>query len=656
MACLWSFHAVSRRCRDFAALALLASMAYFPTAAAQPAEPLPVFKGCGLTSGEIGSAASESSTSERRIDPITNREFMSFSIDEAEASAGGDTSCWARLDGVWQEQVPITLDTSFKADGWAGASSELSTLAHGVYTRPDHISIAPGGRPDEVLRVQFPFSSEAPVDYLSRDGLPLSAVLKRGGEIKLYTTDDPFVLPQYQTLEVDVSRTGYIRLRFGGRVYQRPRPGTSRSEWSGQISDRDPFMIGFTMENIVANRRGYDVVTQDPARFLQNPEAEVFAHSRQGYAIDEKRIVPLGLRLVKEDIQGATHYTRAISSEREYQSANRSAFGFGISVSPPLKLGGGGAGPGLNIGASFGYQKSVESFQALKRGSYLAEETGVMRYKKYALAMDPAYAILSDRFIDAVEDAVRYGDYGQIIETFGTHYPYAVTYGASGQVSQFVSREAFTKAYGTSVDETYEGSLSAAVIQANAFRSTGHSSSSSFSETNEFGEKTFSAVGGNGSWNEAGFVAGDASYPILADLRPLDELLNEINFPGEPDIYVHGRRELTRAIDTYLSGYMPSDAKLVPDPRDLVQVNGCWAFVDKAGQHQQNMIRMTSDRALVANRHGSAAVFDYILSRPNTFEAAGGSGTYYFAQGGVATWHSPTYGGVIRMRRIGDTC
>lgn len=620
---------------------------------AQVPNPVQLNTGCDTGGAEFAQSTSSTSPEPRRIDPISNREFMSFSIDEVDDADGGEMSCWKRLDGVWQELSPIALDTSFTAEGWAAESAALASLAHGVYTRPNLIVIESENQGDSLL-VQFPLTGEPPIEYVDDDGVPLDEVLIRGGLIKVFRTRDRSVRREFREMELDVTRTGYVRLRFGRMTFHRPQPGTARSEWSDQISAQDPFMIGFTMENISANRKGYDVITQDPQRFLQNPKAEVFAHARQGYVIDEKRIVPLGLKLIKEDVQGATYFTRAISSEQEYQSANRSAYGYGLSVSSPFQVDGVEIG---DIGFSYGYENSRESFQSLSSSQHVSEEIGSMRYKKYALVLDPAYTTLSDRFIDAVDDAVRYGDYRQIIETFGTHYPYAITYGAAGNVSQYVTKEAFARAYGSSADRKREDNLSLAVLNINEMKSSGSSRSSSFSETNEYGERSFSAVGGNGSWNEAGFVAGEAHYPILADLRPLDELLNEVNFPGEPDVYVQARQGLARAIEEYLYAHSVLSADtLFSDLEDVPLVSGCWSFVDQTGVRRKNVIEELSEDTIVAYRHGDPKRFEYYFSRDRTYRAAKGNATYYFRSPDTAIWSSPTVPNPMRLTRIGDFC
>ena len=516
-----------------------------------------IFDGCGGAGAEI-SGVRASAAPQRRVDPISNREFMSFSLEELESgSRDADTfDCWRRFDGVWQEETTISLDRRYQAEGWASSSPSLIGLAHGVYTTPEYIVVDPSPRPDEKLVLRFVSFNSEPIEFISNDDTELDEVLKRGGAQKTYHASNRDIPRAFRRLSIDVSRTGYIRLKIGERIYKRPRPGTARSEWSAQISDRDPFMIGFTMENLIANRRGIDVVTQDPHRFLDNAKDEVFKLSSRGYAIDERRIVPLGLRLVKEDSQGMVYYTSTIASERGYQTMIASSYG------KSQKLGGSGevgvqVGPfsfsrSVEYSASWGSESAREQIESMTRNEFVAQETGMMRYKKYALVLDAPYIRLSDRFIDAIDDAARTGDYHRIVERFGTHYPYAMTYGASGRLTQNLTAEGYAEAKSSSSETTSKFETVVDIYQQSTYRTSKSQSGTTVSERNEYGEKVFDAAGGNGSWNETGFAAGETSYPILADLRPLDELLNPIYFPGEPAIYEKARRGLAEAIEDYL--------------------------------------------------------------------------------------------------------
>jgi hypothetical protein len=642
--------------RGILALAVLVCAA--PLAAQTPPDsnldrPSASFSGCNAVGAEIRDArAADSPTAPRRtVDPMTRREFAGASRDEIVANNSGEEAlaCWSRIDGLWQEDITIALDKGFEPAGWASLSPGLETLASGVYTTPRQLVVDLPENVEDTVLVRLGPDFGPTLAYRSGDGVALDDVLRRGGRQKVYRADSAAASAFASTLTVDVTRTGYARIRLGDVNFLRPRPGTSKADWAEQISDRDPFMIGFTMENMIANRRGYDVTSQNPDRFLDNPKAEVFSQSSRGYSIDQRRIVPLGLKLIKEDAQGIVHYTSAVSSEREFQRASSSSFG-------------GGVGLGLSsgkFGASVGAGFARERFQALKQSSYVAEETGFMRYKKYALVLDPPYAQLSDAFIDAVDDARRTGDYIALIEKFGTHYAYAITYGAAGRVSQYVTRDAFVRQTGESTERSIHGQTTLLLANASAYHSTGAKTNSSVSESNEHGHKTFSAVGGNGSWSEAGFAAGESPYPILADLRPIDELLGPLYFPGEPDIYVGARRELAVALESYLLRYADlSGDTLLPDPSSYVQVAGCWAFTDERGRSRRNRIQLDGGDAIIAaSASPPGQGFRYLETEPNTFRAAAGSGIYFFGPGGMGTWRSNDARRLLfRLRLIGPTC
>ena len=377
-------------------------------APSESGRPAAAYSGCDAIEAEFGhSRSGGDAPAVRKIDPITKREFAASSSADIDSLGNDDARlCWSRVDGLWREDVTIALDRNFEPEGWASNSSALGTLASGVYTTPRYIVIEAAGDGSQDLLLRAGANLEQAVRFRSDDDSSLAQVLTSGGREKTYLAVDNHT--RANRLVIDVTRTGYARLRLDGVTFLRPRPGMSKSAWSEQISERDPFMIGFTMENIVANRRGYDLVYQNPDRFLQNPKAEIFRRSNRGYSIDEKRIVPLGLRLIKEDVQGIVHYTSVISSERGFQRVNRSAFGAVTGAGMATDYG----DLGLAVGSSY----ARESFSSLKNSTYVGEETGYMRYKKYALVLDHAYAQLSDAFIDAIDDAQETGNYDAVIE------------------------------------------------------------------------------------------------------------------------------------------------------------------------------------------------------------------------------------------------
>ncbi len=492
-----------------------------------------------------------------KTDPLTARRFASFSVDDLEGSLDKDEidECWFRLDGVWREDVNVALDTSFRPEGWVSGRPELVHLANGTYTTPIHIYIEKSKFPEQALRVVPISSRDDPIVYRSTDGVTLKQLLQNRGARKIYNAPRP--APAFglaQMMVVDVTRTGYLRMRIGATNFYRPAPGTL-----SKISGDDPFMIGYTMENLRASRTGYDITAQNPNRLLQNPNSEVFDFAfDRGAVIDQRRVVPLGLKLLKEETQGNVFYSSNVSSEREYQRMTRSNFGnstrIGVSGSAGRNKESGGTGSvNLEAGYGWGSQSAKEQFSSLQRSGSVAEEVGYMRFKKLALVLDPTYARLTDRFIDAIADAQRYGNFSELFRKFGTHYPYAITYGAAGEVRQKITASGYQKIRGSSSSSESNKRGSFLVGETSSYSSKEGRTGSSFKETNEYGERTFDAVGGNGSWDQAGFSAGDAHYPILADLRPLSDLLNPIYFPNQPDVYLDLRRRMDVAIAEYLS-------------------------------------------------------------------------------------------------------
>jgi len=507
-----------------------------------------------------------------RVDAFSGREFASLSADQLRGSLGGDEieSCWFRLDGVWREDTMVALDTNFVPDGWAGTRPELVHLAHGTYATPMHIYVRPSPDRKDELRVNRVDHAGEPAIYSSKDGVTLERLLQERGLRKVYTASRSTPIDGLaQQMTIDVTQTGYLRLRIGATTFLRPAPGTV-----AKVSGSDPFMIGYTMENLRASRAGYDVTSQNPDRLFQNSMAEVFDFATdRGAVIDQRRVIPLGLTLIKEETQGTVFYTTSVSSERDFQRMSKSSFGnstrIGVSAEAGTRAKDGG-GPAASVsgdvGGGWGGDNAKSQFSALKTSGSVAEETGYMRFKKLALVVDPPYARLTDRFIDAVADARRHGDFNELIRKFGTHYPHAITYGAAGRLSQRISAKAMQKHRETTSSSSSNENVSFLVGNTSAYRASQNQTGASIKESNEFGERIFDAVGGNGSWDQNGFSAGDAHYPILADLRPLSDLLNPINFPEQPEIYVGLRRRFALAIEQYIIAKASlSEASLIPE-------------------------------------------------------------------------------------------
>ncbi|MCG8492413.1 MAG: MACPF domain-containing protein [Sneathiellales bacterium] len=481
-----------------------------------------------------------------QVNKITRRTFASFSLDELEENVTGGMEglCWFRLDGVWREVGAISLDRRFEnADIWGSDVPELLALSNGTYTTPGYLDIQTGEDPERTLFITTGLTYTRYIAFTSSDGIPLAEVLKRGGPRKTYQTSARF--PHGQQLVVDVTRSGRVRLQIGNKSFIRPKAGISKATMSSQIAANDAFLISYNLENLSASRKGYDIVKQDPFYLLQNPKFEVFARvDPRNYVITEKRTVPLGFSLVQEASQGAIYSKSLVSSESEIQKSIAHSFGAKVKGTVPA-----GAVP---VTVKAGFDASIGMMRSMRQSETVSQAIGYSRAKQYALVVDHPYVTLSDDFLDAVEDARRYDKYDALLEKFGTHYPNAVTYGAAAKMTQSFSEESYTKK--AEINGSFRLEAGAKTFGQKGSAYYGIKAGEKTSNTGTIGEEgaTFVAVGGNGSWNENGYSAGNTPYPILLDLRPLDELLNPMNFPGEPEIYQDVRQNLKKAINRYI--------------------------------------------------------------------------------------------------------
>ena len=494
------------------------------------------------------------STPREQKDVISGRLFKSVSLKQVKADpAGADRGCWARLDGVWRESSEIVLDRSKDPEGWAGASALQRSIANGNFTTPHYIVVEPGSDPAKQLTLSSALAPEVRVEYISRDGLALDDVLRIRGSIKSYFASGAARQPKNElgeSLRIDVTLSGYVRLRLGNRVYLRPKPGVTKAAAQNQTPADDAFLVAYTLENMIASRRGYDVVSQDPFFLMQNSKSEVFAQvDRRNYIIEERRIVPMGFTLHKIDAQGTVYRRDLSTSERDTQRSSAHSFGGNLS--------GSGQVLGYGVTASAGFEHAKSTVRSMRSSETVAQAVGMARVKQYALIVDHPYVTLSESFIDAVEDARRHDDFESLIRSFGTHYSYATTFGAVGKMTQNYSQSSLEKSLSQEEKNSFNTSASianpvGASMSADSFYSKTNGSSNGTRDVSENERSEFVAAGGNGSWNEMGFSPGQTPYPILLDLRPLHELLNPINFPDQPEVYQTVRPRLATAIKRYV--------------------------------------------------------------------------------------------------------
>ncbi len=496
------------------------------------------------------------------VDRFTERAFASFTMDDVERGVAGDLNslCWSRLDGLWRAETPIILaDGQVDESLWGASGPELMKLANGNFTTPRHIVIVESPKSDDTLYLATGLMGDQFVRFRSNDGVPLGEVLQRNGPSKKFRADGQFIYGNDLTLSV--TSRGRIHLRIGGNDYYRPRPNNTLENMAAQEPSNHPFLLPQNLGYLAASLRGYDLAMQDPLYLYENNKQEIFKKlDPQKYYTAEKHIVPVNFKYIPESGQGTIYRKSLVSSEQHIQETSAHTFGASLTIS------GGGrnlANERANFSATAGFSSTKESSESMSNSKTVAQAVGYSRHKKYALVLDHPYAQLSDAFIEAVDEARDSFRYQALINKFGTHYPYAVTYGATARMthdldaSEYSQRASQNSSFSANAGATVYGVEGSVNVSKQSGTSTGSSGTMSDEKT------TFVAVGGNGSWDQNGYSAGDDNYPILLDLRPISELLNPMNFPGQPEIYVTVRRNLEAATRRYLGSFVSDPEKAI---------------------------------------------------------------------------------------------
>ncbi|MEM6681304.1 MAG: MAC/perforin domain-containing protein [Pseudomonadota bacterium] len=531
-----------RSARNTALFAVISSLSLVQPGSAQSL-PDRVFTGCD---GETKAAESSASRIRGRFNSpdaqVTQRDFASlpiFDLDELPEEAEG--LCWARLDGVWRDNRPIR-QAPWQGDSiWAVDEPGLIDLGNGQYSKYQYLVIVPGADPDKSLNLTDGMGGKRFVKFTAVDDVKFADVIAGKAQRKSYQATSNFKYGN--RLDVELSLNGKIAARMPKATFERPEPAISRMDMQNQLELNDAFIIQYQLDNLAASRRGYYIITQDTFKLMVNGKKEVFARgNNKRYYVEEKRVVPLGLKYVPNDLQGMIYRKSLVTSAKAMRETL--AVSLGVESKAEEKL--------TNTKVSVGYKAATYSFKAMRQSETVGQAIGYSVAKKYALVVDHAFNTLSGDFINAVDYARRENRYQALIDAFGTHYAYAVTYGASAKMTQSINNSSYQEQAGR--DSSFAANAGGQVYGVGGSVSASIAKGEVNSESGSIGSEkvSFIAVGGNGSWDQGGYAAGDRSAPILLHLRPLHELLNPMNFPGQPEIYVKVRKNLKRALDFYL--------------------------------------------------------------------------------------------------------
>lgn len=253
-------------------------------------------------------------------------------------------------------------------------------------------------------------------------------------------------------------------------------------------------------------------------------------------------IVPHGL-LFRRDIKGSER-TRSWTTRtaQERQSAWSLSIGAKVGVT------------GLfSFGEDWEYQESQDAMHANGLGSILNRAIAT----HYAMVMDLARIRLADAFQARilefrdrllVEEAIDWPDF---FRTFGTHYPYAVTYGGMAWMETESEQEEF--AAGSSMElklkaeaeGTFEG-----IFQIGGKVGGSYSEASRTSGERSAEDSVFGTYGGSFSRGGGWSLAHGEEVPLLLDLRPIYELLNPVFF-DDPLIFDDLRAQMMAGFKVY---------------------------------------------------------------------------------------------------------
>lgn len=327
---------------------------------------------------------------------------------------------------------------------------------------------------------------------------------------------------------------GAPRLRFGNGMFVKkpplPNQELKKTVDVQKVSQEDAWLVEKIPLGVYFNFAGYDITEINPFVLAQNFKAPVFAPGGSTtYEFQDRKIVPHGLQYRQQFMNETFFSESAITSEKEMQES--SSFSIGLNVAAKGK----GEPPSDKPKAAGGINYSKSQMSGTSDNKTSMRSFGVQQIHDYVLILDQGHIKLSSGFLNMIADIkANRRPVSDLFEKFGTHYPNAVTYGASSRASmRFDSSDVRIWAQNKeSVNASITIPVKAMEITPSFSSEKEKNESNRLSSSNKV--ETFSAVGGNAGGSLATFQA-DASrvVPVLFDLRPIHELINPIHFDDE---------------------------------------------------------------------------------------------------------------------------
>jgi hypothetical protein len=226
-----------------------------------------------------------------------------------------------------------------------------------------------------------------------------------------------------------------------------------------------------------------------------------------------------------------------------------------------------GAVQPLSFSRNENYKESVQHMY----GTETSYTFGEARMEAYALVLDRARVELDDRFRRRVMELKQNRDYKGFIESYGTHYPHAVTYGGRGVLRMEMDKTTFSRMMSQGVDVATNANVALKFVSAGGGVTEGSEVSDSFREemSNQF--DSFRWVGGSAGFGKESWQVGDKVTPVFLDLRPIDALL-AAPFFSDPKVIGEVRQGLGNEIARYLSSAPQPRVESVAPETYMVEV------------------------------------------------------------------------------------
>lgn len=329
------------------------------------------------------------------------------------------------------------------------------------------------------------------------------------------------------------------------------------SAYQGEdLEDKLAWGATFTLNErptlVRSNFRGYGVPRMNPRSFMLDTETSppLFAYpdesSRSYRTTDSNIIIPYGLYFVVDNEGDEETTSTTVSNKREYQRAE------GYSVGADV---GGSYGA---FSASAGYQRDQDDMFGGSESRESSWELASTNQTRYALVADFGHIQLDPDFEAAILDmrdayvAGVWYDVKALLHRFGTHYPYAVTYGGTAKLEAEYTKAAREELESHNLSQGVHASMSVGTVSVSGSYSEFSKVSDRFQTEMSHSRRRFWTLGGSIARGEGWSLPRGEEAPIMFDLRPLDELLSPVFF-DDPIVWEVLRPQVAAVIEAEMS-------------------------------------------------------------------------------------------------------